>query len=285
MTAPKRKRSQTNQWRFPRDIAKFNRCLDEMGDQSQRTVWLRPRATPDPPSSFKEQVLAYANAKLAFQKLTGAGLDEDLLWRHLWGLAWLRNAASNDKSLWYALPGLPAHTLRRFPDQVRSMAAAIEQVDAGMRANKAYGLTVQFLPLFLGGALPGAEIELSAGGEVFREVGTGVRGVPAARARNLLQKQAELPKLAGLPNLLRLYADYVEVVSKLTAHHAPRGAATFRAMMPLELIEAVKAVTGKPLLSATATLLEAAYFAVGINETVDPRNLKMQYRRRVSRKK
>jgi hypothetical protein len=69
------------------------------------------------------------------------------------------------------------------------------------------------------------------------------------------------------------------------SHHAPKGASLLKAMMPIKLVETVKKLTGKPHTNDIATLLEAAYYAVGINEGVDPRNLKMLYRRRVPRKK
>lgn len=270
-------------WRFPRDKAKFNRWLDEV-DEPQ-TVLLRPRDNPDPPASFHRSVLGYAGAKAAFEKVTGAGFDKDLLWRHLWGLAHLKKATANQKPSWYALPGLPLHTLRRFPQKVRDMADQIGQLGQQIQSDGAYGMTVNFLPLVLAGTIPGTSIEWSADGHVGREVGIGVRGVQADRARNLLRRHGELPKLAELPDLLRLYADYIDVVSKLTAHHAPKGAALLEAMMPLELIHAAKAQTGRYFIDEIATVLTAAYSAVGSQETVDPRNLKMQHWRRLARKK
>lgn len=92
-----------------------------------KTVWLSPWETPDPPASFKRGVLGYAGAKDAFQKLTSRGVNEDLLWRHLWGLASLENRTKQESVPWYSLPGLPLHTLRRFPEQVRSWADDIER--------------------------------------------------------------------------------------------------------------------------------------------------------------
>jgi hypothetical protein len=222
---------------------------------------------------------------VAFQKLTRAGIPGDLLWRYLWGLAWLKKSSAKQKSPWYALPGLPPHSLRRFPDRVRRMAAEIEDVDKKIRSDKVYGPTVAYLLLFLAEAIPGAEYELRGNGGVLRGGGTGMRSVPVALARGVLQRQAELPQLVELPKLLRFYADYVEVVDRLVAHHAPKGASLLKAMTPIELVETVKKLTGKPHTNDIATLLEAAYYAVGINEGVDPRNLKMLYRRRVPRKK
>jgi hypothetical protein len=253
----------------------------------QTTVWLQPRTSPRVPASFQAKVLAYAGARGALRKLSDAGFGADLLWRHLWGLASLKKAPGNRRFRWYALPGLPPHTLRRFPDRVRRMSDEIERMDEKMRSDRAaYGATVHFLPLFLAGAIPGAKTELSIDGNVLRDVGTGTRSLPAARARNLLHRLDELPKLAALPKLLRFYADYIEVVSKLAAHHASKAPALLNAMMPIELMEAVKKQTGKPHTADIAALLQAAYFALsGIEETVDPRNLKMQYRRRNSPKK
>jgi hypothetical protein len=165
------------------------------------------------------------------------------------------------------------------------MADEIEGVDKKIRSDKVYGSTVDLLLLFLAGAIPGAECELRGNGEALQEVGARIRSVPAALARGILQKRAELSKLAELPKLLRLYADYIEAVDRLVAHHAPKGASLLKAMMPIELVEVVMKLTGKPHTQDIATLLEAAYYAVGINEDVDPRNLKTLYRRRVSSKK
>jgi len=247
-------------------------------------VWLRPRTTPDPTAVFKTRALAYAGAKAAFQKLTGAGVDQDLLWRRLWGLAWAKAVAGRQISPWYKLPGLPPHRLRRFPGRVRRMAEEIERTDSRIRADKGYGPTVAFLPFFLAGAIPGAKAKIRVDGKLLREIGTGKRTVPASLARGVLHRHAELPKLADLPNLLRLYADFIEVVDRFVAHHAPRGAALMEAMMPLELAELVKEQTGSHRWSEVATLLTAAYQANGCNATVDPRALKMQYSRRSRQK-
>jgi hypothetical protein len=217
------------------------------------------------------------------EKLSNAGFGADLLWRHLWGLASLKKAAGKKSSHWYAIPGLPPHTLRRFPDRVRRMADEIETVGKRIQSNEVYGLTAQLLPLFLAAAIPNAHIEFPISGEVLREIGTRKRAVPAALARGVLQRHGELPKLVELPKLLRLYADYIEIVSKLTAHDAPKGAALLNAM-PLELIEAAKMLTGKPHWDVVATLLTAAYAAVGSNTIVDSKSLQMQHSRR-SRKK
>jgi hypothetical protein len=251
--------------------------------QPHTTVWLRPRATPDPPASFRNKAFAHPGARAAFQKLTQGGIPEELLWRHLWGLAWLQKACRNQKSP--SLPGLLPRTLRRFPDRVRRMADEIEGVDRKIRNDSWYCGTVACLPVLLAGALPGAEYELRGDGKVIRDIGTEIRSVPAALARGVLQKYAEIPKLTELPRLLRLYANYLEVVDRLTAHGAPKGAATLGATMPLELVEMVKKNTGQPHINDIATLLEAAYYGVGIDKDVDPHNLTMLYRRRISQKK
>jgi hypothetical protein len=165
------------------------------------------------------------------------------------------------------------------------MADEIDGVDKKIRSDRVYGPTVVLLPLLLAGAIPGAEYELRGDGEVLREVGTGIRSVPVALARGILKRRGELPKVAELPKVLRFYADYIEVVDRLVAHHAPKGAALLKAMMPLELIRAAKVQTGRYFRDEIATLLEAANFALGVDKTVDARNLKMQHWRRASSKK
>lgn len=164
------------------------------------------------------------------------------------------------------------------------MADEIANVDKRMRSDRSYAATAQCLPLFLADAIPGARYKLQAGADVFQEVGTGTGAFRADRARELLHRMSELPKLDQLPKLLRFYADYFEAVSKLTPHHASKAPPLLKAMMPLELIEAVKTVTGKPHWNEIATLLTAAYQAGGCDVTVDPRSFKMQYRRRSNKK-
>jgi hypothetical protein len=83
--------------------------------QPQTTVWLRPRASSTVPAAFPAKVLAYVGAGETFQKLTDAGLNENLLWRHLWGLAWLKKASAKQKSPWYALTALPPRTFAALP--------------------------------------------------------------------------------------------------------------------------------------------------------------------------
>ena len=124
-------------------------------------------------------------------------------------------------------------------------------------------------------------------GDILRGIGVGAPGISVDRARDLLNRLDELPKLDELPGLLRFYADYIEMVCKLTARGASRGTVTLRAMMPLELFETIqkKTVTSKPRWDDIATLLQAAYSAVGIRETVDPKALQMQYRRWTSHNK
>jgi hypothetical protein len=230
--------------------------------------------------SFQRKVLLYPRGDDAFQRLTDAGFNRDLLWRHLWGLASLKLAARKEASRWYGLPGYAPNTVRRFPGRVRSMADEIEKLSERIRSNDAYRMADQFLPLLL----PSAHVKIQVEGEsvpVIDERNPPIRGFPSVGLRAWSERQ----KFAELPKLLRLYADYIAVLSRLVAHGAPRGAGTLKAMMPLELIHAAKVQTGKYFRDDIAIVLEAAYSAIGINETVDPRNLMMQYWRRVSRKK
>jgi|SRR5215471_1514857 len=147
------------------------------------TTWLSPRKAPDPPTSFKHKVQHYPGATGAFNALTTKGLDEGLLWRHLWALAHLAKSGEQKANPWYALPGLPSHTLRRLPARVRDWAREIETVERAFQSSNAYRITVQVLPLFLAEAIPGSSVDLRIGGEVIREVGTAKRLArqPAAR--------------------------------------------------------------------------------------------------------
>lgn len=249
-----------------------------------KTVWLRPRTEPNPPASFKRGVFRYAGARDAFRKLTGQGLNEDLFWRHVWGLALLRRKKIQQSVPWYDLPGLPGHKLRRFPAQVRGWADEIQRVDNGVKSDNAYGQIAPYLPLFLAEAIPNEKYEFRVGSKMLRGVGTAKAGVAEDLARGVLEKYADVPKLAELPGLLRQYADYVEALFKITAYYGSRGAALLPRNMAQDLVRLVESCTGRPHMDEIATLLTASYRAVGVDLTVDPKALAMQ-RSRNRRKK
>jgi hypothetical protein len=171
--------------------------------------------------------------------------------------------------------------MRRLPGQLRDWADTIETVGKAIQSNDAYGMTAGALPLFLLAAIPNQKYEVSIGSEVFQEVGTANPSVAADLARSLLQrlKRTDLPKVEDLPALLRLYADYIEAISKLTAHYAPRGS-TLLKRTPLQFVELIRTVTGKAHWNEIATLLTAAYHANGCGSVeVFSKALQTQYRR------
>jgi hypothetical protein len=231
--------------------------------RKQQTEWLQPSEIPDPPASFRNEVLTYRGAEPAFQKIKGAGLNEELFWRKLWELACRVDDSKPKASHWYSLPGLPLHTLRRFPEQVREWASSIKTVGKRVRSDKAYAQVVSPLQLIL----------------KLQEEGKTPRVVPEALAHRILQRRAEIPKLTQLPNLLRLYADCLEVVCTFTALHASKVPARFRGNLEFALVEYVKRTTDEPHLPELATLLTAAYFARGSDRIVDARNLGRRYNR------
>ena len=201
-----------------------------------------------------------------------------MLWQHLWGLAWLaKNDTKQKSSPWYALPGFPPHTLRRLPERVRSMAEVIEGLDGKIRSNQPYKEISQLLAFFLCSAIPKAEIEVRRGDNVLlQSVGTETRAISADSARNLLERLEKLPNLADLPNLLRLYADYVEALSKITAFYGSKGGKLLGRNMPHELVAFVEVSTGEPQWDKVTTLLNASYQAVGCDLEVDSKALGMQ---------
>ena len=229
----------------------------------RKTVWLKHHEIGDPPPSFRKDVLRYLGAKKAFATITDPGLNEELIWKWLWELARRVDDSKPQTSQWYSLPGLPLHTLRRFPKQVRNWAITIENLSHEMQLGDAYGRTASSLPTFL-------ESQVRYGLTTV---------VPDALARRVLEARTDLPTLIELPKLLRLYADCLEAVCKFTAHNAPRAPARFRGNLEFALIEYVKRMTGKPHFPQIVTLLTAAYYAVGSAEIVDGRNLSAEYRR------
>ena len=114
-----------------------------------KTVWLQPGEIPDPPPSFRTKVLDYIGAGPAFQKINGAGLNEELFWRKLWEFACRADDGKPQASQWYSLAGLPLHTLRRFPKKVRGWAQDIENISHKIQSSDAYGQTGATLPTFL----------------------------------------------------------------------------------------------------------------------------------------
>jgi hypothetical protein len=52
--------------------------------RQQKAVWPKPGEKPGPPASFRKKVRAFPGAKLALEKVTGAGLNKKLpLWAKL----------------------------------------------------------------------------------------------------------------------------------------------------------------------------------------------------------
>jgi hypothetical protein len=223
--------------------------------------WIQPGEIDNPPVSFQNKILGDRHAKVAFQKITRVGVKADLIWKMLWQLAH-RTVESN----WYSVPGLPLYYLTRFPKRVRRWAKDIENVSRKMQLSNAYGRTISSLPTFLdfkvGYRLP--------------------RVVPATLARRISEARADLPELIELPKLLRLYADHLEAVCRFTAYHASKARTLSRNNLEFALIEHVKRVTGKPYFLQIATLLAAAYHALGSPEIVDDHNLRIRYHRRHS---
>jgi len=228
-------------------------------------MWLSPRDTPDPPASFKRKVLDYAHAGVAFEELTSGGVNGDMLWRHLWGLAALTKKTKSQRTRWYALPGVPQYQLRRFPSMVRGWAAQIERLDGKVRSNQPYAAISQTLPLLLADATENMPLSPSL-------------------ALGLLQKQDQLPKLAEVPELLRLYADYIEALSKITAYYGSRVDKSFAGVMRQQLVRLVEAVTGMRHVDEVATLLTASNYAIGCDLEISPKALARQ-RSRVHSKK
>src|SRR5215467_8221251 len=196
----------------------------------QKAVWLKPHEIGDPPPSFRKRVLGYLGAKEALAMVVCPGMNEEFIWKQLWELALSVNDRRPEATQWYSLPGLPLHTLRRFPKQLRRWANDIENVSDKLQLSDAYSSTASALPAFLGSQI--------------RYKLTSV--VPEAVARRVLEGRTNLPKLIELPKLLRLYADHLEAVCKFTAHHASRAPAKFRANLEFALVEYVNRATGGP---------------------------------------
>src|SRR6516225_7965488 len=223
--------------------------------------WTQPGEIGNPPVSFQNKILGDRHAKVAFQKITRVGVKADFIWKMLWQLAH-RTVESN----WYSVPGLPLYYLTRFPKRVRRWAKDIENVSRKMQLSNAYGRTISSLPTFL---------DLQVGNRLPSVV-------PATLARRILEARADLPELIELPKLLRLYADQLEAVCKVTDYHASKAAALSRSNLEFALIGQVKRVTGKPYFLQVARLLTAAYYAIGSPEIVDAHNLSERYYRRQS---
>jgi hypothetical protein len=236
--------------------------------RQQKAVWLQPRDIPEPPASFRKNVLNYPKARLAFASVAGARLNEELFWKMLWEFGCRKDDGESEASRWYSLSGVALHTLRRLPNRVRGWAAEIEGLERQIRSNRAYGHSHASLAQFL---------ESQVGN-------TSASGVPKNLARSILKSRADLPKLTELPSLLRLYADQLEAVCKFTARHAPKAPARFKANLEFALIEYVKLMTGRPHTPEIATLLTGAYHAQGSNEIVDAHNLTMRYNRHSRRR-
>jgi hypothetical protein len=206
-------------------------------------------------ASFRGKVLRYPSASVAFEKLAASGFDEGSLWRWLWVLSHAKrdfeSARKRAPRHWYALPGFPPRTLRRFPDRVRGLAQQIEHINEAIQSDGVYRAAREWLP------------------EIAKATDAG--SPDAIRAE--LQRADELPKL------LRSYADSISIVDRLVAHYAPKAPGRIHAIQP-KLTEAARKLTRKPNYEEVSTLLTAAYEAVGSDEIVDAKALGMQHKRR-----
>ena len=189
------------------------------------------------------------------EELISKGLNEDALWRHLWGLAWLaKKRAQKRPPIDAALPGSPPHTLRRFPQKVRRMADEIENLERKMQSNQFYATVTEFLPLFL---TPKTAAEFS--------VRDGLE---------LEDRQERVSRLAQLPTSLRAYADDLATRVKMAAQYGRMDLS--RRVWPVQFFRFVEACTGKPHWPEVTTLLNASYQAIGCDDLqVDQKALAM----------
>jgi hypothetical protein len=222
-----------------------------------------PNMEEAPP--FRQYVLAYAAAREAFAKIRSSKLNENLVWRALWDLACREEESRLQAKQWYQMEGLPLATMRRFPNRCHDWAKEIEMVSRGVHS--AYGYSPVLLPAI-----------------IESQVGDRGKPVPRALASRILKARVDFVKLTDLPNLLRLFADYIDAVHKLTAHFAPQALPRYKRMTIIALVDYVKWATGAPHFSEIATLITAAYSAQGSSKIVDAHNLSMQYSRHSRRK-
>jgi hypothetical protein len=228
-----------------------------------RTGWLAPREAPLPSESFKRLVREDANAAGALEKLVSKGMNEDALWRHLWGLAWLAKRAAQERISLNDLPGVPPHTLRRFPVKVRRMAEEIESLERKLLSNQFHALVSELLPLFL--------------------TKKSVADFSTRNGIELEDRQEQVSRLGKLPQSMRAYADDLATRLKVVARCAQMGEPLNR-VMPLGLARTVEACTGKPHWDEIARLLTASYQAVGCDLEADPKALAMLRSRLHSKK-
>ena len=236
------------------------------GTRQQKAIWLTPSEILEPEPGFREKVLAYPEAKHALSRITGPVLTEELVWHVLWQMACQASRRKVRAAAWYLLTGLSLATLQRFPKQVRDWAAEIETLTKRVQSHWAYGETARALPKF---------VELLRGGSSLSAKAT----LPDALTRRLAGKLSDLPKLVELPELLRLYADAMAAIFRLTAAFASKAPSRSEANLVWAFIDRVVRVTGKPHFPDIATLLTAACNAKGSNKIWFPQNLKMRYSR------
>jgi hypothetical protein len=203
-----------------------------------KRIELRPILKEAP--SFRQDVLAYPGGQDAFANIRSPKLNKDLVWRVLWDLACREEESRLKTKLWYTMDGLPLHAMRRFPNRCHDWAKEIEMVSG--RVQLAYGYSPVLLPSII-------------------ESQVGDKPVPRALASRILKARIDLFKLTDLPNLLRLFADYIDAVHKLTTHFAPQALARYRTMTINALVDYVKWATGAPHFPQIATLLTAAHYA------------------------
>jgi hypothetical protein len=210
------------------------------------------------PQSFKEKVLRGTREKNAWNDLSNY-FHEDDLWVFLSISAQAKKEFKDKGSRKFRLSDSPPYAIARFQRRVHRMA---EEIDGLNEKIVGLELILNSLPIYLLKPLTDEIISFDS-----------VKS---------LEDYNDVLILRKLTKLMRMYADFIGAYDLINRDFF-RKAVAETMQLPLLFMHKAKTQYGKYFARQFATLLEAAYAAVGVHAEVDPRNLKLQYSR--SRKK
>jgi hypothetical protein len=188
----------------------------------QKGKWLQPSEIPSPPASFRKDVFDQPCAKEAFDRVTKANLNDELVWKALWDLTCRQGETESRARNWYHPEKFSLYKLRRYPKQVRLWANEIGRVADAILSDKVYGQVARSLPAFR------AEPRLAEVANLLRLHADWVEETRKVTARNAPKVPAQFHGnllSALVDNVTRVTGEphFGDIATLLTAAYASQG--------------------------------------------------------------
>lgn len=191
------------------------------------------------PDTFMKAVCSQPGAPAALRTLTDAGLNDVDLFDWLWVVAKFERLRGGRRELRRnPIAGMPLYEFDRLPEKVRGWAQEISRINSGLTAHP----VTAHLDEFLTAKFP-----------------------PSLSRLTRKDRQEMLKRFRMLPDELIVYSGYLKVLAKMYRYfwgNVRTGLEGLREAFVLW----VKEGTGSQHYQQLATLLSAAYYAVGLRQ-------------------